>query len=543
MTIPIRYRQFIVQFFSDDELEDLCFDYFPDVRRDFTQGMTKSQKTRLLVDHATRHGRLDHLAAALAQLRPEAYAEQLGEMPAIPSPTAAAERDPRQLFICHAYEDGEIAHRLAGDLRNEGWRVWIAPESISPGERWVDAINHGLQTSGAFLLVMTPAAVASRWVRDEMGYAIDQANRGQARLLVLDVEQADAPPLWTIRQHIPFGAYEEGLRMLLDALRPADHAGPPAITAATSSTAERERPIDRYSPLQRFSRPLLFAAGAALVVLAGLLIYRAIQGRGQRTEIPDNLSTTLNELARLNPTPAGTRSATLSGGITVEQRFVPAGTFGMGFDEGEPDERPAHKLEMGAFWIDRTEVTNAQYAACVAGGACTPPDSGRSFTRPDYYQAAEFASYPVLYVTWEQAGAFCAWAGGRLPTEAEWEKAVRGPEGLLDEWVGEAAVCEWANVDGCFGDTNKVGATASWGSPYGAVDMAGNVWEWVNDWYDEAYYAQSPPADPPGPTEGALKVIRGGGWTFDSVRHFNTVRRGMAPDTAANNIGFRCVYE
>lgn len=571
MTTPAHYRQFITQFFSDDELEDLCFDYFPDVRRDFTQGMTKSQKVRLLVDHVGRHGRLDHLAVALAQLRPVAYAEQLGEMPAGPPDHVARERDPRQLFICHAYEDGEIAHRLAEDLRDQGWRIWIAPDSIRPGERWIEAINYGLQTSGIFLLVLTIASVTSRWVQDEMGYALDQSNRGQARMIVLDFGVTAAPPLWTVRQHISFRQdYDKGLRELIDALQRPQHAAPPVEKAsnepgslATAETAVPEarrtqegvggvvpsvnardkEPTSVGRSIVRFKKPIAWIAGVTLLIATGFLIIRVLQGVGQRPDIPDDeLFTLLDELSRLNPTPSGKRMVTLPGNIVVEQLFVPGGPFGMGFDEGEPNERPAHRVELEAFWIDRTEVTNAQYTACVAAGVCDPPVNNRSFTRPHYFGESGFENFPVIYVSWEQAGTFCAWAGGRLPTEAEWEKAIRGPDGFVDDWGETASRCQSANVDGCYGDTNEVGSTPAWASPYGTVDMAGNVWEWVNDWYNEAYYASSQAANPQGPAEGGLKVIRGGGWTFDGVQHFNTIRRAKEPDLATNNLGFRCAY-
>jgi len=570
MGTPAHFRQFIVQFFSDDELEDLCFDYFPDVRRDFTQGMTKSQKARLLVDHVERHGRLDHLAAALAQLRPDAYAEQLGDVPATPPEPINTERDPRRLFICHAYEDEEIAHRLAQDLLDDGWKIWIAPDSIRPGERWIDAINQGLQSSGVFLLVMTPSAVSSRWVQDEMGYALDQANRGRARVIVLDFGATAAPPLWTIRQHIPFvQSYDAGLRELLVALDGSQQPAPPSQKgihrtegeAAGVDRTDSDLPFkgqegaaapgewpERYgSTLGRFKKPLAWLAGIALMAVAGFLVIRAIQGMGQRAGVTEKelqgFSTTLEELMELVPTPSGTRVSALPGGVVeVMQLLVPGGTSGMGFDEGEANERPAHRVALDAFWIDRTEVTNAQYATCVAAGACEPPVNNRSFTRPQYYGGSEFANYPVIYVTWGQADAYCRWAGGRLPTEAEWEKAIRGPDGFVDVWEEPATRCEAANVDGCYGDTNETARTPGWASPYGATDMVGNVWEWVDDWYGEDYYATSSEVNPEGPPDTGLKVIRGGGWTFDEVRHFNTVRRGLEPDSATNNVGFRCAY-
>lgn len=214
------------------------------------------------------------------------------------------------------------------------------------------------------------------------------------------------------------------------------------------------------------------------------------------------------------------------------------------------DEHPAHPVELSAFWVDRTEVTNGQYARCVDAGACAPPVETGSFTRLRYFGDPAFGSYPVVQVDWNQAAAYCAWAGARLPTEAEWEYAARGPENRLFPWGDTfdpellnscdrscAGMSDPSYADG-FPDTAPVGsfpAGMSWG---GAVDMAGNVREWIADWYGPC----TPEAalNPQGPIAGESKIPRGGSWydTPDEVRSLN--RGSNLPEYTHPKVGFRC---
>ncbi|WP_075071062.1 SUMF1/EgtB/PvdO family nonheme iron enzyme, partial [Levilinea saccharolytica] len=218
--------------------------------------------------------------------------------------------------------------------------------------------------------------------------------------------------------------------------------------------------------------------------------------------------------------------------------YVPAGKFQMGSNDGDLDERPVHTVELGAFWIDQTEVNNAQYARCVTEGACQPPVRASSYARQNYYGNAEFDKYPVIYVNWAQASAYCAWAGRRLPTEAEWEKAARGTDERIYPWGNQAPNSQLLNYFQNVGDTTAVGSFPSGASPYGALDMAGNVWEWVSDPYGD--YPLALETNTTGATDEIGRVLRGGSWNnyVNSVRA--AYRYRSSADYTDSTGGFRC---
>jgi len=232
--------------------------------------------------------------------------------------------------------------------------------------------------------------------------------------------------------------------------------------------------------------------------------------------------------------------------------YVPAGNFTMGSTDDEikqleqqnpnssfSDEKPQHTVYVDAFWIYKTEVTNAMFALCVQSGACQPLLYTSSATRSSYYDDPQYADYPVVDITdGSLAEAYCKWTGARLPTEAEWEKAARGTDKRTYPWGDTMPTCSLANYSTCVGDTSKVGSYPSGASPYGVLDMAGNVSEWVSDWFGP--YSPSPQKNPQGPTADPIRgfqLIRGGYWQSPEAQIRTAIRGGTYWVYA---IGIRC---
>lgn len=256
-------------------------------------------------------------------------------------------------------------------------------------------------------------------------------------------------------------------------------------------------------------------------------------------------------------TEAGSERVSASDGMI--EVFIPAGSFQMGGLDpaAATNEKPVRKVTMSAFWIDKVEVTNAMYADCVQAGGCNLPFAFKSDNRQSYFNNPEFADFPVVYVGWGEADAYCKWAGRRLPTEAEWERAARGDDFRTYPWGDDRATASYANFNYYYGDTNRVGSYPAGASFFGVLDMAGNIAEWVNDYYDSDYYTAAINNNPTGPAVRSSyfnRVVRGG--TFaddDSYVRVSKRSSTRGPDFSADldtpeyvgeyspRIGFRCV--
>jgi len=215
---------------------------------------------------------------------------------------------------------------------------------------------------------------------------------------------------------------------------------------------------------------------------------------------------------------------------------VKGGTFDIGCnddvdDDCEDDEKPRHPVSLDTFAIDVTEVTQDQYAACVVAGECPAPECEWDCGKTDY---------PASCVPWAGAQAYCSWAGKRLPTEAEWEAAARGDEGLKFPWGNDEPDCTLANMSGCGGKAQPVGSFPDGASPYGALDMAGNMVEMVADLYSATYYDDSPRDNPTGPESGDQYGGRGGGFKSDAEWLRTSKRDWYDLDDQAASLGFRC---
>lgn len=257
------------------------------------------------------------------------------------------------------------------------------------------------------------------------------------------------------------------------------------------------------------------------------------------------------------PTPTPRPLVTETG---MRMLFMPGGIFRMGVDDGEPDEGPSNLIRLSPYYIDETEVTNAQYAQCVEAGACRAPARRTATYHPAYYGDAAYDNYPVIFVNWFDADAYCEWRGARLPTEAEWEKAagfdpdqaiiLRYPWGDAFDGVKLNfcdANCTLEKRNAAFNDghrdTAPVGTYPDGRSPIGLYDMAGNVMEWVSDWYDPRAYRSLTDTNPMGPPEGEFKSIRGGSFLSaeEEVRVY--ARTSFDPTVARANLGFRCALD
>ena len=349
-----------------------------------------------------------------------------------------------------------------------------------------------------------------------------------------------------------------------------------SIFASRPRSAERqeERRITR-TPAWRKWIPL----GAFVIVL--ILIWGLGSGSlgGQSTDQlagfaggggdADTPTSTNIPTATLTFTPVATFTPTLGVGDSLIRSsdgmvmmYVPQGPFTMGIAAGEAltecrkfredcdliwfaDQGPPHLVTLDPYWLDQTEVTNTMYTLCVNAGICSPPRQQGSNRVDEYYANDQYADYPVVFVTWKQANTYCQWAGARLPTEAEWEKAARGTDGRLYPWGNSAPTCSLLNFNPfientCRDDTSTARDYPDGQSPYRIFNLAGNVAEWVMDWYDPDYYASSPSSNPQGPSNGLTKILRGGSWFYDEEFVRATYRYKQDPRYYYSFTGFRC---
>ncbi|MEN8173450.1 MAG: SUMF1/EgtB/PvdO family nonheme iron enzyme [Chloroflexota bacterium] len=295
-----------------------------------------------------------------------------------------------------------------------------------------------------------------------------------------------------------------------------------------------------------------------------------VESTSTPTDIPPTAEPTATEIPPATAVPTlapteeelGIGSTRISEIDDMEQVYVPAGEFDMGSTDIEAKiviengraypEIPVNTVYLDGYWIDKYEVTTAQYALCVEDGACKPPFIPTSSTRESYYDNPEFANYPVIWVKWAMAGEYCEWAGRRLLTEAEWEKASKGTDGRKYPWGNEpvsgerANLCDincprdWANpnFDDGYPDTAPVGSYPAGASPYGVMDMSGNVWEWTSSLIQPFPYDANDGRENPDAT--GERNWRGGAWNDGYWWMRSTVRYRSVTFYSYFNLGIRC---
>jgi formylglycine-generating enzyme required for sulfatase activity len=469
-------RKFLTEFFSDEELNTLCFDYFRDVYEEFATGMAKSEKVQRLIERCIRRETLPELLAALERERPEQYRQHLG------APQTEARIEPASSRLGVETENQEPSRPTPAPIPKG---PSIKPEGIHvPSLAW-----------GALAAFLVVAGVV-------FGPSIIRA-----------VAPSPTNPI--------------------AATVPSPTSGPvsPAPTRAT--------PNATATSVSTSSKPTAVSLTPNLGIGA-------------------------------------TQVSNKDGMVMV---YVPADEFLMGSSpadtEANDNEKPQHRVYLDAFWIDRTEVTNARFDSFVTetGHKTDAEKVGQSrvfnattkgweWTKGADWQhprgpgsdTTGLKQHPVVHMSWDDAVAYCRWVGRRLPTEAEWEKAARGTDGQKYPWGNKAVAGNLLNfadrnldvshadksVDDGYQFTAPVGTYPEGASPYRVLDMAGNVWEWVADRYDEKYYANSPAENPPGPDSGDSRVLRGGSWNFPQGGVRAAFRTAYFPADTIDTLGFRC---
>ena len=554
MPSPVELRTFIADHFDRSELGELCADYFPDFYRDYKDNQIKlSVLARELVEHCQHREIISNLIAAVHAKRSEPYESAFGRPPRTEVKTKP--RDPQQVFLSYAYEDGELACRLADDLRAAGLRVWIAPESIQPGETFSKAIDRGLRESGIFIVLLSPDAASSLWVEDEIHVAIGFKNQGVMRLFPAQSRSCslDAFPAALTRLQLTdfVKNYDHGRGALFTQLGVKPIAPLPdelADAIADKRAFVRKGAVDELATLLKGRNTAL--AEAARIALRQL-------AKDDSRSVSDAAQAALSS----QPTPAPVpppqptplpKTLTITAPLRIDFVLVPAGPFLMGSDKAKDKqaydaELQQHSVTLPDYYIGKTPVTNGQFEAFVKASGYQAKIENRSGRE----------NHPVVNVTWHDSLAFCAWlsqASGRtiaLPSEAEWEKSARSTDGRIYPWGNEAPTNKLCNFNSNIGDTTPVGRYSPAGdSPYGCVDMAGNVWEWTRSLWGKdinkpefayPYTQRMTEREDLNAGVDVRRVLRGGSWSLSSQHVRAAFRSRFNPLNRYFNFGFRVV--
>ncbi|HUQ10757.1 MAG TPA: SUMF1/EgtB/PvdO family nonheme iron enzyme [Steroidobacteraceae bacterium] len=393
-----------------------------------------------------------------------------------------------RIFLSYASEDRAPADAIRLALESDGHDVFFDREDLPPGGEFHTRIRRGIEEADLVIFLLSPKTIdAGSYTLTEISIAEKAWPKPDGRILPVILERVN------IRELPP---YLTSVTIL---------ETPGNLAAEVAASVDR---IARARSRRRLLKLVPVAVVAALAVAAGAW-YFADRG------------------------PATARNGK-DGAPAV---LVPAGKFVMGDDESAP----RREIFVEAFYMDRFEVTTARYSKFLEGTAA-------EFV-PDLWDTlpADSGQLPVIGVSWTEANAYCRWAGRRLPTEAEWEKAARGTDARIYPWGDASPTIELANYqnaapDAYGGGLSPVGTHAAGRSPYGVEDLAGNAAEWVADWHSESFKTDDV-YNPRGPSEGEKKVIRGGGRYDPPQRLVTAARQYASPETRGEDIGFRCASD
>ncbi len=504
------------------------------------------------------------------------------------------------IFISHSSKDKPIADGICANLEAAGLRCWIAPRDIVPGEDWPTAITTAITKSRVMVLVFSANSNTS----DDVGREIILAAKQKLIIIPFKIDDSEPEPgkqyylartHWLEAMNPPTQEQIQALVQIISSVLQVQEMGGvvrpvPSVPHPTAQSIQPKSILKTDPSRWRW----VWLAGVLALILLVIGLWPKVQGMLARpTAIPTSTTTiTIQPSSTVTLPPTITPTAAPVVGSTwtrpadgMVMSFVPVGEFSMGSETGDSDEQPVHTVSLDAFWIDQTEVTNRMLISFInlnldkiEVSGDTVHLNGEKLFRFSCTMCGEqwidritldnlrlsiipgYEDHPASLMNSFTAQSYCAWAGARLPSEAEWEKAARGGlEGREYPWGDDEPICSpgaknGAQFDSCSGTTAVVGSFKPNG--YGIYDMAGNVWEVVNDLYDESYYSRSIKINPPGPTSasakrlqhsyGELHVIRGGAWDYDKNSLRNANRFDDVPLSGVHyfsQIGFRCARD
>ncbi len=404
----------------------------------------------------------------------------------------------QQVFISYSNEnetDRQVADRIYNTLKARGIPCWVAHRDIAAGQNWPDEISKAISNSRVMIVVLSEHTQKSRYVGREVTQAADEnltiipfciekvSLSGGLKLLLSNCQWINAYP------HLQ----DKDLEQLVETLQKY-------LGIELGKTYKKEEKPPEVDKEPDFIRDLI----------------------SKGWDVKKNGNDSLEAFYKV---------------YDITMIYIPPGKFMMGANNGDAEEKPSHEVDLDGYWIGKYEVTFNQYDRyCDETGKKKPDDLGWGRDKR-----------PVIYVSWDDAVAYCEWLSQKigltfkLPTEAQWEKAARGPGGLVYPWGNDFDKNKCNSYEGGLNKTMPVGTYPLGKSPYGCMDMAGNVWEWCSDWYDKDYYKNSPAKNPLGPLKGTSRVLRGGSWSDLSGYLRCAARCLVNPWSNWNLLGFRVV--
>jgi len=521
-----------------------------------------------------------------------------------------------QIFLSYASEDIKITENLRGDLEAAGFTVWRDKEKLKGGDRWTKRIAEAIKASSHVVVVWSPNAAQSDFVAGECL----KAQEINAEIIPLIIEQEPLPVYVLNRQYIDSTeiGYAAGLQRLLSDLGKSVEEIRPIVEKQQLHEKRKKLFIGSaigiigiviisfvyYLSIWVPRQYIISLTHTVDVVYDNFSTIEAQLTKDAQallthsSETSEALATTTTETPRSTSTASQTPTFTPANSLTIEPTlgigstkvsptdrstsvYVPAGEFLMGSNDADidyimamcpscvrgaiEDQKPKRQVFQDAYWIDLTEVTNAQFARFVeeAGYVTEAEREGISYVyvkgvgyskisnanwrNPSGQNSIYEDQKPVVHVSWNDAAAFCSWMGRRLPTEAEWEKAARGLDGNIFPWGNKTPDSGLLNFNFAVGTSTDVMSYLNGASVFGVLDMSGNVWEWVYDFYGENYYYSAPNSNPAGPYSGEGHVQRGGSWASsqkeEMINVTTTFRLWNFSDAHNDLVGFRCAMD